>query len=80
MKRLRCLRYESKCRGVAIWSLPYQKRKDAAMIFDTGIKGMGYTPDDEDIFDDEDYDESAEDRMMERYYEEKNTNQIIKNT
>ncbi|MDR0825058.1 MAG: hypothetical protein LBN74_08180 [Prevotella sp.] len=41
------------------------------MIFDTGTKGMGYAPDDEDIFEEEDYDESAEDRTMERYYEEK---------
>lgn len=38
------------------------------MIFSSGIKGMDYAPDDEDIFDEEDYDESAEDRSMERYF------------
>lgn len=41
------------------------------MIFSDGIKGMGYAPDDEDLFGNDDYNESEEDEAMERYYEEK---------
>lgn len=41
------------------------------MIFSSGIRGMDYAPDDEDIFGNDDYNESEEDEEMERYYEEK---------
>lgn len=44
------------------------------MIFCSGIRGLDYAPDDEDIFEEEDYDESAEDRAMDDYYERKYNN------